>query len=507
MSAKRPRLGRLLAALLVAALPGLAPVPLAAAERTTLTIGVSSDPVTLDPALMASFFETTIQYDLFEPLLHQRPDLSIEPGLASVEVRDAMHYDFTLREGLTFHDGTPVDAEAARFSLARLLDPATGSPRRAELEPIERIDVTGTRTFSVTLRRPFAPFLQLMALRAGLLVSPTAVRSMGAAFASHPVGAGPYKMVRWTKNAEIELERFDGYWRGPAAIPRVVFRPFPDDTVRLTNLRASAVQLIDSVPPQSVAEITRQSGFVVKNGPGLGFMAFSFNATRPPFSDARLRRAFTLAVDRNVVRRVAYSDTGTVAYGGIPPLVAWAYDGDFKPMLPDMDAARRLIGETGASLPIPVSVTVPNSPVLVRIAEILQAQAAQVGFKVEIRRIDFASLISVLRQRDFDLASSPWSGRSDPDGNLFAYFTADGPNNFAGYSSAEVTGLLEQARQELDQGRRAQLYRRAEALIAADAPVLFLMFPAMIQASSADLEWTAYPDGALHLQFARWRRP
>ncbi|MFO1148121.1 MAG: ABC transporter substrate-binding protein [Alsobacter sp.] len=497
----------MLAGLLAAALQGLAPVPAEAADRSTLSVGVSSDPVTLDPALMASFFETTIQYDLFEPLLHQRPDLSIEPGLASVDVRDPLHYDFTLREGLTFHDGTPVDAEAARFSLERLLDPATGSPRRAELEPVERIDVTGARTFTVTLKRPFAPFLQLMALRAGLLVSPSAVRREGAAFASRPVGAGPYKIVRWTKNAELELERFDGYWRGPAAIPRVVFRPFPDDTVRLTNLRANSVQLIDSLPPQSVEEVSRQPGFVVKNGPGLGFMAFSFNTTRPPFSDGRLRRAFTLAVDRDVIRRVAYANTGTVAFGGIPPLAAWAYDPQFRPMQPDADAARRMIGETGMALPIPVAVTIPNSPVLVRIAEILQAQVGQVGFRVEIRRIDFSSLISVLRQRDFDLASSPWSGRSDPDGNLFTYFTASGPNNFAGYRSQEVTELLEQARQELDQGRRAQLYRRVETVVAGDAPMLFVMFPAMIQASSADLEWTAYPDGALHLQFARWRKP
>ena len=494
-------------AVLIAALAGLAPGPALAKEGGTLTIGVSADPVTLDPALMASFFETTIQYCLFEPLLHQRPDLSIEPGLASVDVRDPLHYDFTLRAGLTFHDGTPVDAEAARFNLSRLLDPATGSPRRAELEPVERIDVTGERTFTITLKRPFAPFLQLMALRAGLLVSPTAVRSAGAEFGSRPVGAGPYKLVRWRKNAELELERFDGYWRGPVAIPRVVYRPFPDDTVRLTNLRAGAVQLIDAVPPQSVADLARQPGFVVQNGPGLGFMAFSFNMTRPPFSDPRLRRAFALAVDRDVVRRVAYSSTGSVAFGGIPPLAGWAFDAGFRPLLPDVDAAKRAVRETGLTLPIAVTITIPNSPVLVRIAEILQVQVAQAGFRAEIRRIDFASLISVLRQRDFDLASSPWSGRSDPDGNLFTYFTISGPNNFAGYTSDDVTRLLEDARQEVDQRRRAQLYRRAETIIADDLPMLFLMFPATIQASSSDLDWTAYPDGALHLQFARWRTP
>jgi peptide/nickel transport system substrate-binding protein len=153
--------------------------------------------------------------------------------------------------------------------------------------------------------------------------------------------------------------------------------------------------------------------------------------------------------------------------------------------------------------PVPVTVTVTNSPAQVRTAEVIQAQANAAGFKVEVRQIDATSLITVLRQKEFDLCMSPWSGRSDPDGNLFNYFTKTGPNNFMGYGSDAVTGLLERARSAADQAERARLYREAEERIAADAPMLFLTFPATLQASVKALDWVQYPDGAFRLQFAK----
>ena len=149
-----------------------------------------------------------------------------------------------------------------------------------------------------------------------------------------------------------------------------------------------------------------------------------------------------------------------------------------------------------------VTITVTNSPAQVRTAEVLQAQANAAGFKVDIKQIDATSLITVLRQKDFDLCMSPWSGRADPDGNLFNYFTKSGPNNFMGYQSDKVTSLLEKARAEADQGARAKLYNEAEAQIAVDAPMLFLAFPATLQASVKSLNWVQYPDGAFRLQFA-----
>ena len=231
-------------------------------DAKTLTIGVASDPVTLDPALMASFFEVFVQYNLHEPLVHVTPDLKIEPGLASVQMSDNLTYRFTLKPNLTFHDGTPIDAAAVKANFDRMLDPATASPRRSELSPIDQVEITGPLTFTIKLKMPYAPLLQVLSNRAGMMVSPTALKTLGPDFATKAVGAGPYRVVSWTKNSELVLERFPGYWRGPAPIAQVVFRPIADETVRLTNLRSGTIQLVDSVPAQSVAQLGREQSTI-----------------------------------------------------------------------------------------------------------------------------------------------------------------------------------------------------------------------------------------------------
>ncbi len=473
-----------------------------AQEDGSLSVAVVSDPVTLDPALMASFFEIAVQYNIHEPLIHLTPELVAEPGLASVETPDPKTYVLTLREGLTFHDGTPIDAEAVKANFDRMMDPATGSPRASDLGPVSSVEVTDPLTVTIRLSAPYAPFLQVLSNRAGMMVSPTAVEELGEDFATQAVGAGPYRVVSWTKNAELVLEAFPEYWRGEPAIKRVVFRPIPDETVRLTNLRSGTVQLVDGVPPQALAQVTSAPDLELNQSPGLGFSAFSFNTTEAPFDDPAVRRAFSMAVDPAVIVQAAYFGTGSPAFGPIPPSIAWAFDPSLSAPRGDPEGANAMLSEAGVSAPVPVTITVTNSPIFVRIAEILQAQAGEAGFDVSINQIDATSLITVLRERDFDLCMSPWSGRSDPDGNMFNYFTIDGPNNFAGWQNEEVDSLLKQARAEPEQPARAALYQKAQRIIAEEAPMLFVAFPATLQASTKALDWVQYPDGALRLQFA-----
>jgi len=496
---------RTVAAWLAAAPLLSAPGPVGARESDTLSVGIVSDPVTLDPALMSSYFEIAVQFNIHEPLLHMTPDFRIEPGLAEWSAADALTYHLRLRSGLTFHDGTPVDASAVKFNFDRMLDPATGSPRRLELAPISTVEVTGPLSFTIRLSKPYVPLLQILALRAGMMVSPRAVTSLGADFATRAVGAGPYRLVSWTKNAEMRLERFDAYWRGPPPIRHVIFHPMADEAARITNLRAGTFQLVDGVPPQMLGLIGRDPALNSKQMPGLGFVAFSFNMTRPPFDDVRLRRAMIASFNPATALQSVYFGTGTTSHGAIPPAQGWAYDPAFSPDRYGQAVATALVRESGARTPIDLTITVTNTPSHVRIAEILQAEANRAGFRAAIRQIDPTSLIAVLRRRDFDIAISPWSGRSDPDGNMFGWFTKDGPFNFAGYHNDDVTGLLQAARAESDQDKRARLYRIAQAQIASDAPMLFVAFPATIQASSALLDWDQFPDGAFQLQFARFR--
>ena len=470
----------------------------------TLGIGVVSDPVTLDPAFSASFFENAVMYNLHETLLTAAPDGAVGPGLATHASPDPLRHVLALREGLTFHDGTRLDAAAVKANLDRYLDPATASIRKADLGPVAEVAVTGPLQVELRLSAPYAPLPLVLTNRAGMIVSPDALRRLGPDFATQAVGCGAYKFVSWTKNSELVLERFDGYWRGRGhGFDRLVFRPIPDETVRLANLRSGTLQLIDAVPPQAVAGLAREAAVRVSQMPSLGFNAWSLNTTRKPFDDPRVRRAFVAAVDPDVVQRVVYLGTGRVAHGPLSPAVAWAYDADFAPPGHDPARARALLAEAGVATPLALTITVTNSPQMVRIAQVAQAQAKDAGFQVEVRQIDPTSLITVLRQRDFDVCMSPWSGRYDPDGNMFFYFSKGGPNNFPGYDSAEVTAWLAEARTATDQAARVQLYHKAQRKLAEDAPMLFLHFDAIIQASSARVAWTQYPDAVFRLYDAR----
>jgi peptide/nickel transport system substrate-binding protein len=209
-----------------------------------------------------------------------------------------------------------------------------------------------------------------------------------------------------------------------------------------------------------------------------------------------------MAIDPEVIVQAAFFGAASPAFGPIPPSIPWAYDDTLTDTRNDPAAAKAALEEAGVALPVAVEITVTNSPIFVRIAQIMQAQAGAAGFDVTINQIDSTSLITVLRGGTFDLCMSPWSGRPDPDGNMFNYFTMDGSNNFAGWKNEEVDSLLKDARIETDQPARATLYQKAQLIIADELPLLFTAFPNNLQASVANLEWMQYPDGALRLQFA-----
>jgi peptide/nickel transport system substrate-binding protein len=480
----------------------LASHPVRGEVAARLMVGIVSDPVTLDPAFAGSFFENQVLYNLHETLLVARPDGSLEGGLAEswTQPADRLQFRLVLRPGLTFHDGTPVDAAAVRANFARVLDPATGSIRRNDLGPITDVSVEGPRTVTLSLSEPYAPLPSVLANRAGMMVSPASVARLGADFGAHAVGCGPFRLSSWTRNSELVLERFAGYWRkGTAGFDRLVFRPLPDEVARLANLRAGSLDLIDSLPPQAVAELAGDPRFSVAQMPSIGFNAFSLNCRRPPFDDRRVRQAFASTIDPGVIQRLVYFDTGHVANGPIPPAVSWAFDPGFEPPRRNLQRARDLLAQAGVAGAVPVTLTVTNTPAVLRIGQVLQAQANEAGFAVKLHQIDATGLLSVLQRRDFDIAVSPWSGRYDPDGNTFPWFGRGGFANFSGYDSDDVTTLLHQARQIEDHAERAALYRRAQAIVVADAPVIFLHFDAILQAAVAPLRWTAYPDGVLRV--------
>jgi peptide/nickel transport system substrate-binding protein len=235
----------LLIALFVLALP---------AHAQTLRIGLQADPVTLDPAQSAAFWERVVMAATCDKLIDLDPSLDYVPQLATKWVwsADALALTLTLRAGVTFQDGEPLDGEAVKFNIERYKTAPT-SRRVSELKPVKSVTVIDPLTVRLDLSEPYAPLMAQLADRAGMMVSPKAARELGDKLSTRPVCAGPYRLTEWVAQDRIVFDRFERYWNAAAiTIPRVVYLPIPDDTVRLSNLRAGTFQLSERVAPSDL---------------------------------------------------------------------------------------------------------------------------------------------------------------------------------------------------------------------------------------------------------------
>jgi peptide/nickel transport system substrate-binding protein len=227
----------------------------------TLRFGLANDPDALDPTLSRLVTGRSVLTAMCDKLFDLGPDAKIVPQLATgwAISDDQKALTIKLRSDVRFHDGEKLDASAVKFSLERHLT-MPGSQRHSEIAPIESVEVIDDLTVLVKLRMPFEPLLSQLTDRAGMIVSPRAARALGDKFATAPVCAGPYRFVERVPQDRIVLERFDDYWnKGAIQIERIEFRPIVDATVRVTNLRAGRLDIIERLSPNDVAQIERDS--------------------------------------------------------------------------------------------------------------------------------------------------------------------------------------------------------------------------------------------------------
>lgn len=255
-----------------------------ATAKTTVTVGLDADPPNLDPVFSSALVDRQVLNQIYDKLLDIDQDLKIVPMLAtSWSVgNNGTVYTFKLRQGVKFHDGTDFDAEAVKFNLDRALT-AEGSRRKGELAPVKEVQVVDKYTVRVVLKDAFSPFLYVLTDRAGMMVSPAAAKRYGQDLANNPVGTGPFRFVERKRQDRIVLQRNEGYWkRGYPKIDELIYRPFPDDDVRLANLLSGAVTVITPVAPKDLARVRGDANLNLFAFPSLGFQGVWLNVTRPP---------------------------------------------------------------------------------------------------------------------------------------------------------------------------------------------------------------------------------
>lgn len=457
-----------------------------------LVVGQIAEPKSLDPATVTANNDFRIVFNIYDGLVRYKSGtLEVEPALAtSWDIsEDGSEYTFSLREGVTFHDGSPFNAEVVKFNFDRVLDEShpfydTGPfPLSFMVGAIEGVEVIDDLTVKFTLNGPYAPFLSNLAYSPGLIVSKAGVESMGAEFGRNPSGTGPFKFVEWRSNEAVVVEANPDYWDGAPSLQAVVFRPITDANTRTAEMLAGGIDVMVEVPPVALSEFQSDDYVVVEQaGPHVWFLIL--NAKEGPFANKLVRQAANYAVNKESLVNDVLEGTAEVAAGPTPPAFAWAYNDSLEPYPYDPDKARELIAEAGAEgAELTFYVTEGGSGMLDPIAmgTAIQADLEAVGFDVTIETYEWNTFLGEVNpglEGKADMAEMAWM-TNDPDTLPFlALRTGAWPDaggfNSGYYSNPEVDTLLEAARVATDQDERAALYQEMQVIVQEDAPWLFV---------------------------------
>ncbi len=489
-SLTRRGLGTLAAALLASS--ALTAPAQAQTPPGVLVVGQIAEPQALDPHAVTAVNDFRILMNVYDGLVRYAPGtLEVEPALAeSWEISDdGLVYDFTLRQGVTFHDGTAFDAEAVVWNFERMLD--EDHPMHAETGPfplsfffsaVQVVEALDEHTVRFTLNEAFAPFLSNLAYPTGLIVSPSAVEAQGDEFGRNPVGTGPFRFEEWRSNERVVVSRNEDYWDGMAASEAVIFRPITDANTRVAEMLSGGIDVMVEVPPVALSQFAGDEYALIEQaGPHVWFLIL--NMREGPFADQRVRQAANYAINKEALVNDVLEGTAGVASGPVAPAFDWAYAG-LDPYPYDPDRARELLAEAGAEgAEITFYVTEGGSGMLdpVPMGTAIQADLAAVGFDVTIETYEWNTFLGRVNpglEGRADMAQMAWM-TNDPDTLPFLTlrteaFPDDGGFNSGYYSNPMVDDLLERARVSTDQDERAQLYREMQEIVQEDAPWVFV---------------------------------
>jgi peptide/nickel transport system substrate-binding protein len=493
------RLGAIAAALLLSLQAG-------AYAQTTLRIGLAEDPDILDPSMARTYVGRIVFAAFCDKLFDIDEKLNIVPQLALSQETSADGKEMTikLRPGVKFQDGEPFDAEAAKFSLDRHLT-LQGSFRKPELAALDHVDVVDYLTIKLVLKTPFSPLIAQLTDRAGMMVSPKAAREAGDKFGLHPVCAGPYKFVERVQQDRMVFEKFADYWnKDNIFIDRVVFQPIVDPTVRLANLKSGGLDLIERVLATDIKDVRADSRLVLSTAPEIGYFGLTINIAndknKGPLSQSeKVRQALDLSIDREAINQVVFNGEFMPGNQWVSPVHPY-YQKAFPVQPRDIAKAKALMKESGATLPVSVDLMVPKGAENEAVAQVLQSMAAEAGFDLKIRLIEFATSFKQAQAGEFQAFLIGWSGRIDPDGNSYVFLHTKAPQNDGGYSNPEADKALEDARLVTDPAQRKAIYEKLTKVVLNDEPLIYLYHRKLLIAHTTKLEgYKQMPDGLVRV--------
>ncbi|MCR6112471.1 glutathione ABC transporter substrate-binding protein [Bacillus sp. A301a_S52] len=457
-------------------------------DTDNLVIGTLSDAEAMDPHGSNDNPSSNVQTNIFETLLTQTADMELEPLLATEwEATADDVWEFTLRDDVTFHDGSEFNADVVKANIDRILDEDVASPRSFLYNMVEEVVVVDDYTVEFHTEYPFAPLPSHLAHNGGGMISLEAIEAdyeamedggqPGDYINENPIGSGFFKFEEWQTGDRVELVRNDDYWGEPAQVQSVTFKVVPEDLTRIGELETGAAHIIYPVSPSDKARVENTDGIDVDEIESLSLAYIGFNLQKEPFDDPLVRQALSMAINKDDIIEGVLEGIGTPAVGPIGEQV-FGFSDEVEALPYDPERAQELLAEAGYEDGFETTIWTNDNRERMDMAELVQAQLAVIGVDVEIEVLEWGAFLDNTAQGEHDMFILGWvTVTGDADYGMHALFHSDHhgeAGNRSFIANDELDNLLDQAREETDESTREGLYKEAMEILVDEAPMLYL---------------------------------
>ena len=453
----------------------------------TFIFGRGGDSVGLDPIQVTDGESFKVTQQIYDTLVMFEPGTTdVIPGLAEEwdVSEDGRTWTFYLREGVNFHDGNPVNAEAIKWNFERwgyedhpyhIGGEFTYYGYMFQDYPgvIQEVNAVDEYTVEFVLTQPQGPFLNNLAMVSFGIASPEAVKEHGEDYFKNPVGSGPFKFVEWRQGDRVILEANEEYWGGRPYLDEVIFRSIPDNGARYMELKAGSIDMMDYINPEDVASVEDNEDLDLLLRPSFNVGYFAMHQDFEPFDNLQVRKAFAHAINKEALIGAFYAGLAEPAKNPLPPSI-WGYNDEIEDYPYDLERAKELLTEAGYPdgfefdfyyMPVPR----PYFPQPKMVAQAIQYYLSQIGVTANLLSYDWGTYLDKYYADELQTYILGWTGdNGDPDN--FLYVLLDQTQNNCGYENEELHQILLEAQKSVDKEERTELYKEAQEIIHADVP-------------------------------------
>jgi peptide/nickel transport system substrate-binding protein len=472
-----------------------------ARDAKTLIVIQESEVVGLD--LMRSSLQNTMSvcYNIHDTLFHPQEDASVKPALAEKwEQISDLAWRITLRKGIKFHNGEPVNAQAVKFSFNRIKSPEIKSPHKGKLSAFSEIVIIDDLTFEIKTTNPFAPGLYMLAIYLPI-VPPDYIKEVGdTKFNTDPIGCGPYKLEKWLRGDSVILERFEGYYASKPYYEKVIFKTVPEASSRVAALITEEADVVSGIPVHKRKSI-EESGKAYLTSQ-MGVMPYiGLNTYTPPFDDVRVRQAVNHAIDRELINKALFDGKAIICNGAISPRTFGSAP-DLKPYAYDPEKAKALLTEAGHPNGIEVRLAYPTYMSQIQEqAEAIAANLAKAGIKVTLEPFERAVMWERYKGKKHQMYIYWWDDAPEPDRYMYSLFHSESRDYYYKNKSADM--LLDLGRTILDRNERAKVYNKLDHVLYEDCPWAYLYVIPEVFGVSNKVAYKGDRDGFLNMYWAK----